>query len=80
VHSAEVIVSEVQSKRRVMVGPSFAECVCQSRESSILHSHAQVVTFDYGRANAIHIRLAHDDFFSTASAFSRGVARVVHYW
>lgn len=80
VHPAEVIVGEVEGECCAMVSPAFAECVRQTCESSIFHSHAEVVAFDYRRANAIHIRRTYDRLFLRSGAFSRRVSRFVHDW
>ena len=69
--SAKVVVGEIQGQRRMMIGPTLAECVCQSCESSIAGSHAQIVALNIARAYLVHIGRSHDHFFSCASAFSR---------
>ena len=76
-HSTEVIVSEVQSERRVMVGPPLAKSVRQSGKSAVLHSHAQVATLDDRRANPIPVRSSEHAFLFRSDTFRWTIARLV---
>ena len=56
----EIVIGEVQSKRRIVVLPLFAESIRQPGESANLHSHGEILPFNVAGANLLGVGASDD--------------------
>ena len=73
-HSAEVVVREVQRKCRFVVLPFFRKRICQSRHPTHGHANVEVIALNVACANSALIRAAVDDLFLCGHYLGRRVA------
>ena len=74
-NAAEVVVREIQRKRRPVVLKLLRESVGQASESPNLHPHGEVLTLNVRRANTFRIGGTHNWDHLRAHHFSRAIAR-----
>jgi hypothetical protein len=75
-HTAEIVVSEVQRDSGFQVRQFFAECIREPRKSSHRHPHGQVLPFDKRRADMLRIRIASSDLGYNPRDAWWGVSRI----
>lgn len=72
-HTAEIVVGEVQAERSPVVLPLLTECVREPGEPPNAHSQAQVAALYDGRTNTLWIGSANDWDYLRIDHFGRGV-------
>src|SRR6185312_7785962 len=74
VNPAEVVIPKPEAERGPVVLPLFAEAVREPSEPADAHSHAEVLAFYVGRADAFRVGVAHNWDHLRTDNFGGGIA------